>query len=1002
MSLSTLSDKIQLFKSVFIGREDVFAIRWEKGGKSGYMPAYFYDPYRYRAHKMNGGSFQTYADKEYLPFSDIEIEKHLNGYQQIGIYPLLKNNTSWFLVSDFDKENWIEDCKKFMSICKEMEIPSYLERSRSGKGGHVWIFFEQPYPAMRSRKIFNSILEEAGIFSLFDKSSSFDRLFPNQDFLSGKGFGNLIALPFYKKTLDEGNSCFIDCDNLHSFEDQWNYLRSIQRISALKLDELFQNYNTTQNIPAISLLKSTNKKLTITLNNVVKINRNVITIPLANFLKEELNFLNSEFLIKKKIGKNTFGIDRYFNFIEETENEIIIPRGFIGKIIRFCRENKIEHDFIDERIKINEVYFTFNAQLQEHQQFVINTVGKKDFGVIVAPAGSGKTIVGLKIIAEKKQPALILTHRKQISDQWIERIETFLGIPKNEIGKIGQGKTKIGKQITVAMIQTLSKELEKPDAVKISNAFGTIILDECHHIPAETFRNTISKLKTFYLYGLTATPFRKYNDDKLIFIHLGEIIAEIKSDQISKSKRPKIIIRNTDLEVPFNSKTDKFETLSKILVHDSGRNKTILHDIFNELNSNKKIVIITERKEHIDSLYQYLKQSHETVTLSGEDSENNKNLKWKILKDGNYQVLITTGQFFGEGSDLQNANCLFLVYPFSFEGKLIQYIGRVQRSDITPTIYDYRDIKIDYLDKMFLKRNTYYRKIIKQATLFDEPEEKIIVSKNNFTLDKKVKIKFDELEFHYGSITFKYEIPELKTKIEFDIENLEIRPEFEVLKSYFSKTFKSKAIKVIINAEFENGKLISQLATSEDLQKMNRELVEGVKFKFITKTFLGKTKANETTNLLNIKQLQSENKNNSKLYDSGEELLNDFLRNKKYKHQRQLEYLADHHDGAILKIRFVLNPFSFLFLLAGKEGFHIVLETLNTEEATYIWHFENDNQSLPDKLKLVDNDLNNIRNRGRQLFIENPPENFSRIHHDYSDDRKGFVIWKDLIEERIK
>ena len=999
MSTSAEINNIQLFKSVFAGREDVFAVRWEKGNKNGYMPAYFYDPYRYRAHKMNGGTFQNYADKEYLAFTEREIEKHLNGEQHIGVYPLLKDNTSWFIVADFDKVEWVEDCKKFITACNDKGIPAYLERSRSGKGGHVWIFFEQRYPAIKSRKIFISILEQTGVFSLFDKSSSFDRMFPNQDFLSGKGFGNLIALPLYKKTYKQGNSCFIDVESLEPMPNQWDFIKNIQRISTIKLDELYQIHNTLQNIPVSIIPKLYNEKLTIRLANVVKINRNAISTPLINFLKEELNFLNTEFLIKKKIGKNTFGTERYFKLIEEKENEVNIPKGFIGKIIRFCRENKIEYDFKDERKKLKEVSFLLNAQLQEHQQIVIDTIAKKDLGVVVAPPGSGKTIIGLKIIADKKQPALIITHRKQIADQWIERIETFLGIPKNEIGKIGQGKTKIGKQITVAMIQSLSKELEKPDDEKLLNAFGTIILDECHHIPAETFRNTISKLQTFYLYGLTATPFRKYNDSKLIFIHLGEVISEIKSNEISTSKKPKIIIRNTELDVPFNSKADKFETLSKILVHDSTRNKVILQDVINELKSDKKVIIITERKEHIDSLYQYLKQSYEVITLSGEDSESGKNSKWKLLKEGDYQVVITTGQFFGEGTDLQNANCLFLVYPFSFEGKLIQYIGRVQRSEITPTIYDYRDGKIDYLNKMFLKRNVYYRKIDKQATLFEEPEEEIIVLKKKFCIDKKVKIPFEKLEFRYGSIAFKYEVSEMKTELEFDIENFEIRPEFEVLKAYFSKTLKIRNITVTIHAEFENGKLISQLALSNDLKKITRELIESVKFKFVAKTFLGKQNPVGKENLLDINQLQNEN--NVKLYDSGDQLLNDFLQNQNYKHQTHLQYLANHHERTILKIRFVLNPFSFVFLLSGKTGFHIVLETLNTEEATYIWHFDNDKKSLPHNLKLIDNYLNSIRNDGRQVFIENPPNNFSRILHDYSADRKGFVIWKDLIEERL-
>ena len=998
MSSSPINN-VRLFKSVFAGREDVFAVRWEKGNKSGYMPAYFYDPYRYRAHKMNGGTFHNFADKEYLPLTEKEIEKHLNGEQHIGVYPLLKDNTSWFIVADFDKVDWLEDCKKFIYACNEKGVSSYLERSRSGKGGHVWIFFEQPYPAVKSRKIFISILEQTGVFSLFDKSTSFDRMFPNQDFLSGKGFGNLIALPLYKKTFEQGNSCFINIDTLEPFQNQWDYISNIQRISIIKLDELYQIHNVSQNITTSIIPKLYNEKLTIRLANDIKINRNAISTPLINFLKEELNFLNSEFLIKKKMGKSAFGTERYFKLVEENENEVIIPRGFIGKIIRFCRENNIEYDFKDERKKLKGVTFLFNAQLRENQQIVIDTIAKKDLGVVVAPPGSGKTIIGLKIIADKKQPALIIIHRKQIADQWIERIETFLGIPKNEIGKIGQGKTKIGKQITVAMIQSLSKELEKPDGEKLLNAFGTIILDECHHIPAETFRNTISKLQTFYLYGLTATPFRKYNDSKLIFIHLGEVISEIKSNEKSTAKNPKIIIRNTELDVPFNSMTDKFETLSKILIHDSNRNKAILQDVNNELTTDKKVIIISERKEHIDSLYQYLKQSNEVITLSGEDSESSKNSKWKLLKEGNYQVLITTGQFFGEGTNLQNANCLFLVYPFSFQGKLIQYIGRVQRSEITPTIYDYRDIKIDYLNKMFLKRNVYYRKIDKQVTLFDEPEEEIIVPKNNFVFDKKVKIPFEKLEFRYGSIAFKYEVLEMKTELEFDIENFEIRPEFEVLKAYFSKTLKLKNITVTIHAEFEEGKLISQLALSYDIKKITRGLIESVKFTFIEKTFLGKPNAIGKENLLDINQLQNEK--NAKLYDSGYELLNDFLQNQSYKHQKHLHYLAEHHDRSILKIRFVLNPFSFVFLLAGKTGFHIVLETLNTEEATYIWHFDNDKQSLPNKLMLIDSYLNTIRKDGRQIFIKNAPYNFSRILHDYSDERKGFIIWKDLIEVRI-
>ena len=999
MTNTNQNNNLQLFKSLFKGREDVFATRWEKDNKSGYMPAYHFDPYRFRVHKMKGGTFQNYPDKTHLPLTDEQIIKHLNGEHLIGIYPLLKDNTTWFLAADFDKENWIEQCRAFIKVCAEMNIPAYLERSRSGKGGHVWIFFEQPYPAIRSIKMFISILEQAGIFSVFDKSSSFDRLFPNQDFLSGKGFGNLIALPLYKKTYEQGNSCFIDMDSLEPHQDQWNFLSNIKRISSIELDNLYQKLIGTPTINSSTPSLPISNKLIITLNKIISISRAGINSALINFLKEELNFANAEFIIKKKVGRNTFGTERYFKFIEETENQIIIPKGFVGKVLRFCRDNKIEYDFIDERKQLPTIVFNFNATLREHQNATITVTDKKDIGVIVAPPGSGKTVVGLKIIAQKQQPALIIVHRKQLAEQWIERIETFLGIPKNDIGKIGQGKTKIGKCLTIATIQSLAKELEKPEAANIINAFGIIIVDECHHIPADTYRTTVAKLNSFYLYGLTATPFRKYNDGKLIFIHLGEIISELKPQDIGTHKQAKIIIRITELDVPFNSKTDKFETLSKILIHDSTRNKQVLEDVINELNTGKKIVIITERKEHIDSLNQYLKQSYETVTLSGEDSESNRANKWKILKEGSYQVLITTGQFFGEGTDLQNVQCLFLVYPFSFEGKLIQYIGRVQRSEVAPTIYDYRDIKIDYLNKLFLKRNSYYRKIEKQATLFDEPEEVEEISKDKFvTIQQTIKIPIEELEFRYGGIAFKYVVAEMKTELDFEIENIEIRPEFEVLKPFFIKALHSKNVVVEISAEFKNNVLISQLATSGDVEKINREVIESVRFKFVSKNFIGKKYAITTqNNLLDEQQLQLSNQ----LYESGEELLNDVLKQTHLKHHKQLRYLAEQHRGDILKIRFVLSPFSFVFLLVGDNQYHIVLETLDTEEATYLWHLDKTLALLPSYLKEIEKQLNVIQNQGRQAFLETNPESFSRILHNYSNELKGFIEWKDMLQERL-
>jgi len=991
---SVNQNQLILFRSLFKGREDVFALRWEKTNKSGYMPAYSYDPYMYRLHKQKGGAFKDYKDKTYLKLDDYQLSKHLSGEKFIGIYPLLKDNTSWFIVADFDKKNWKEQSKKAVDSCKEYNIPAYLERSRSGNGAHVWIFFDKPYPAIKSRRIILSLFEQTGVFSIFDKNTSFDRLFPNQDFLSGKGLGNLIALPFQGTAFQKGNSCFINNETFIPFKNQWNFLKEIKRVSTNHLDEIlksfgeeFQKKITREDFRSNVLNTG---KLVIKLNNSIVINRNGLTSPLIDFLKEHLNFYNSDFFVKKKAGRSTWKTNRFFKLIDEDENTLEIPKGFIGKLIRFCIQNKIDYEFLDQRKKAKNIEIVSKIQLLKHQNAPLEVALKKDFGIIVAPPGSGKTIIGLKLIEQKQQPALIITHRKQIAEQWIDRIETFFGIPKKEIGKIGQGKMKIGKQITIALIQTLVKKIEN-GSKELKSAFGIVIIDECHHIPAKSFREAIHHLSPYYQYGMTATPFRKNNDEKLLFIYLGDIISEIKPHQIETYKKARLTIRNTSLNIPFNSKTDHFETLSKVLIHDSERNILILKDIYYELNKGRKIVIITERKEHIQVLYQYLKTKYEVIHISGEDNVASRNSKWKSIQQSNYQAIITTGQFFGEGIDVKDVSGLFLVYPFAFKGKLIQYIGRVQRSELTPIIYDYRDKQIPYLNKLFLKRNTYYRNLDRQATLFDDLKEIIEVSsKKHQDIDKVIKVPINELDFHYGMICFSYKVS-TQTSIQFEIENEEIQPEFEVLKPYFSKVLNSKFITVRIQVGFDDTIIVSQLAVSKDIHLINKEIVDSVKFELIEHHFIksGKSNKEETPKKIGA------------FFGSEDNLIDTLLKNNSYVHHKQLLYLAKRHNYKILKIRFVLYPFSFVFLLEGEQKHHIVLETLDTKEATYVWHLSKENVQFKEELVQINQKLNWIRNNGRQSFLETKNENFSKIIHDYSEDLQGFYKWKNALEERL-
>lgn len=717
-----INKHVLLFMSLFKGRNDIYAKRWEKDGKSGYSPAYEVDWTAYRAFKAKGGKFSDFPNKRPLLLTTEIIRDHLTGEQTIGIYPLLMDNTSHFIAADFDKENWQEESKTFVNVCTEYNVPAYLERSRSGKGAHVWIFLEDNYPANKSRAIVFELIRKALELSEFEKGVSFDRLFPNQDYHTNQGIGNLIALPLHGTAINDQNTMFLDPQTMEIIPDQWQYLKLVRKISINDLDTLYKTLveGDNQLLSAKNPLvanKTKQKQLTIIIGNRIKLPKVNLRPQLVTFLREKLNFFNTEYLVKEKMGISTYQTEKYFKLISESGRYVLLPRGFLSEFITFCKEQNIPFKIIDERKLQREVTFTPKVTLYDYQQFSLEEIADQEFGVIVAPLGAGKTVLGLKLIANKSQPTLILVHRKQLLDQWVERIQSFLSIPKKNIGQFSGNKKTVGKEVTVAMMQSLIK-MDEEEKRKVVDAFGTIIIDECHHIPATTFRELITQFNPYYLYGLTATPKRKYNDEKLIYYYIGEILTTINPENtVQKPKQKKgekhtiVETCQTELRVPFDRKIDTFEVLSKVLVYESNRNTLITQNIFKKVMAGKKILVLTERKEHVEVLNLYLKNHCEVLTLTGDDSVSKRNLKIEQLKLGHFQVLIATGQLLGEGLDLPVLDCLFLVYPFSFEGKLIQCIGRIQRSENQKVIVDYVDQNIPFFSKMFKKRSKFYQKM---------------------------------------------------------------------------------------------------------------------------------------------------------------------------------------------------------------------------------------------------------------------------------------------------
>lgn len=711
--------EINIFRNLFKGREDVFAKYWvsNRTGREGYSPVCKNEWIPQICRKP----CEKCGNKEYIPLDNSWIEKHLKGEVIIGVYPIQLDDRVNFLVFDFDKENWFENAKQLIKFCQSIDLPTYLERSKSGNGAHLWIFFSQSISAAKVREFGYTLLEKAGVTGISRDKSGFDRMFPNQDFLQDGGLGNLIALPLQYHAVQKGNTLFLNPDNTYiPYINQWNFLSNIRKIGEIDID-LFLKKSSVD----IPLPLSEERSLRITISNYISIPIKDIDRQFYQFLRKNLVIHNPIFYEKKAKGFSTWDTPRMIYCLYSKKGNYIIPRGFFKDIERFLFNNSILFQVEDKSIKTPNKAFRCRFKIYSYQKKALHEILKNNVGILEAPPGYGKTVIALATLTYRRQRTLIIVHTKELLAQWIQKIRDVLGIEKDDVGIIGGGKEKIGKKITVATYQSLVRKNLK----KLVDKIGYVIVDECHRVPANTFQKVVKEFKAKYLLGLTATPFRKDKLQKLMFLYLGEIIHKIDLDKISIELKGATSIleeRYTDFYPAFED-VRKYKKIIDSLIKDENRNNLIIRDIINEYSLDKSFLVLTGRKAHCleisKKLNKKVKHSKHSILIGNLSLKERREIL-RDFKDRKIRVLIATGQLIGEGVDLPFLDTLFLVFPTFSKTRLIQYIGRVQRKNRDRSIskiYDYHDRYVSVLNAMFLKRKKVYEKLgIKQM----RPENK--------------------------------------------------------------------------------------------------------------------------------------------------------------------------------------------------------------------------------------------------------------------------------------
>ncbi len=733
------AEKIRLFLSLFRCRGSVFPKLWENSAKGikGYSPAC--------ANEWKPGICQKPKIKcsecrhqSFLKLDEKAALEHLQGKSTIGTYAIREDDRCVFLAADFDGDGFAEDVLAYKAAALRLGLEVAIERSRSGNGAHGWIFFSEAIPARTARQLGTLIVARASTHRHM-RLETYDRFFPNQDFLPKGGFGNLIALPLQYKPRQAGNTVFID-DEFRPIEDQWRFLSDFKRLSEREIQSLLETH-----LPGLSgLCLEADTSIVVAekaLDIVQEASKNSVcpeqiefeictqlAIKLENLpshliaaFRRVTTFANPKFFELERLRFSTWKTPRYIFCGELLDNRLILPRGALEPCLEICKQTGVKVILKDSRHSGKKNKFAFQGKLSAEQKKCIQAVLPHEYGVLVAPPGAGKTVMACAIMAKRKLPTLILVHRMPLLEQWRSQIAVFLGIDPKKVGVFAGAKRKQSNLIDIGMLQTLSNMDNLGEVLK---GYGQVIIDECHHLPAVSFEAILKQCPAKFVLGLTATPYRKDGHQKIIHFQCGPVRHAMTTvDGVELTKQ--LIVRETSFMPPEElGPKPQIQQIWKTLVEDKGRLALMASDILQALENGRFPLVISERKQHLVLLEQAIREQNSTIKdlrvisliggMGKKERAGSLDAINSMAESTTKPCVLATGSLIGEGFDLPALDTLFVTMPVSFKGKLIQYAGRIHRAAAGKTramVYDYLDSSSALTVSMFRKRQAAYKKM---------------------------------------------------------------------------------------------------------------------------------------------------------------------------------------------------------------------------------------------------------------------------------------------------